>query len=108
MSRLKRVPCKFEQNLTMSAGTSIVLPDICTLREIAGLHECLRAASREATLDGSSVQRIDSTGVQLLVAFVRERRAAHEQIQWRGVSAALSDVVLMLGMANAVNLPTIP
>ena len=87
-------------------GDVAVLPPRCTINEIAALQDCLRAASVAATLDGSAVQRIDAAGVKLLIAFMRERRAAHGQIQWRGASAALSHAVIALGVANALNLPT--
>ncbi len=56
-------------------------------------------------MDGSAVRRIDSAGVKLLVAFIRERRVSHGQIRWRGASAVLNEVVTGLGVANAVNLP---
>ena len=52
------------------------------------------------------MQRIDAAGLKLLMAFSRERRAAHGQIQWRGASAVLSRAVIALGVANALNLPT--
>jgi phospholipid transport system transporter-binding protein len=94
---------------TASAGTAdvaVVLPPRCTINEIAALQDCLRTASVVATLDGSAVQRIDAAGAKLLIAFMRERRAAHGQIQWRGASAALSHAVIALGVANALNLPT--
>jgi len=87
-------------------GVAVVLPPRCTINEIAALQDCLRAASVAATLDGSAVQRIDAAGAKLLIAFIRERRAAHGQIQWRGASAALSHAVIALGVANALNLPT--
>jgi ABC-type transporter Mla MlaB component len=56
-------------------------------------------------LDGSAVRQIDSAGVKLLVAFIRERRVSHGQIHWRSASAVLNKVVIGLGVANAVNLP---
>jgi phospholipid transport system transporter-binding protein len=91
-----------------AAEIAVVLPARCTINEIAVLQDCLRAASVAATLDGSAVQRIDAAGVKLLMAFMRERRAAHGQIHWRGASAVLSHAVIALGVANALNLPTAP
>jgi anti-anti-sigma regulatory factor len=86
-------------------AAAIVLPPSCTIREIAVLQECLRGAPLGAALDGSAVRRIDSAGVKLLMAFIRERRVSHGEIRWRGASAVLSDAVIGLGVANAVNLP---
>jgi ABC-type transporter Mla MlaB component len=91
---------------TGTADVAVVLPPCCTINEISALQDCLRAASVAVTVDGSAVQRIDTAGVKLLIAFIRERRAAHGQIQWRGASAALIHAVIALGVANALNLPT--
>jgi phospholipid transport system transporter-binding protein len=90
---------------TGTADVAVVLPPRCTINEIAALQDCLRGASVAVTLDGSAVQRIDTAGVKLLIAFIRERRAAHGQIQWRGASAVLIHAVIALGVANALHLP---
>lgn len=87
---------------------TVLLPVNCTIGEIGGLHDCLRSAPLGALLDGSAVRRIDSAGVRLLVAHIRERRAARGSVQWKAASAALSDAVAMLGMATAVSLPAAP
>ncbi len=81
------------------------LPANCTIREIAGLHACLRTALRKDSLDGSAVERIDSAGIKLLAAFVRERRAAGCQTDWTAASSVLSEAVLRVGLATAINLP---
>jgi ABC-type transporter Mla MlaB component len=85
--------------------SSIVLPRRCTLPEIAVLHDLLRSASRDDNLDGSRVEQIDSAGLRLLVAFIRERRAAGCAISWRGASSVLNRAVALLGLTTAVNLP---
>ena len=90
-----------------TADVAVVLPARCTINEIAALQDCLRAASVAARLDGSAVQRIDTAGLRLLMAFSRECRAAHGQIQWHGASAVLSHAVITLGVANALNMPTV-
>jgi ABC-type transporter Mla MlaB component len=87
-------------------GRAVVLPVNCTLREIAALHDCLRSVSQADALDGSAVQRIDSAGMRLLVAFIRERRAAGCAIGWRAASSALTGAVVLLGLATAINLPS--
>ena len=108
MKRSSPVP-SFGSVKAPSPGTedvALVLPPRCTINEIAAMQDCLRATSVAVTLDGSAVQRIDAAGVKLLIAFIRERRAAHGQIQWRGASALLIHAVIALGVANALNLPT--
>jgi anti-anti-sigma regulatory factor len=84
----------------------IVLPPICTIGQIAALHECLRAGPRHGPLDGSAVQQIDAAGLQLLLQFSRYRRAGCA-MSWTGVSAALRSTVFQLGLSNAINLPSI-
>ena len=41
------------------------------------------------TLDGTAVERIDTAALQLLAAFVRDRRLAGAALQWRAVSPAV-------------------
>jgi ABC-type transporter Mla MlaB component len=53
------------------------------------LYSCLHRMPESAAPDGSAVQRIDRAGVQLLLAFIRERRAIHAGVSWKGVSPAL-------------------
>jgi len=84
---------------------AVLLPADCTLREIGALHQCLRGAAHELPLDGSAVRRIDTAGVQLLVAFMRERKAANRAVRWQAASSALSQTVLSLGLSAALNLP---
>jgi ABC-type transporter Mla MlaB component len=83
----------------------VVLPKHCTLAQIGVLHDILRSACRNDDLDGSDVERVDSAGLRLLVAFIRERRAAGGSVGWRGASAVLHKAVSALGLTAAVNLP---
>lgn len=76
-----------------------------TLR--AGLLEVLREPA-SVTLDIASVQRIDTAGMQLITAFVRERESLGLQIQWRGSAAAFTSAAHLLGVASVLRLPEQP
>lgn len=65
---------------------SVPLPADCRIRALAGLRSCLRRMPEWAAFDGFAVQRIDRAGIQLLLAFIRERRAARVVVTWSGVS----------------------
>jgi ABC-type transporter Mla MlaB component len=83
----------------------VALPADCTIRAIAGLHACLRRMPEGAAFDGSAVQRIDRAGMQLLLAFIRERRAARAAVTWSGVLPALLAAARSLGLTTAMKLP---
>jgi phospholipid transport system transporter-binding protein len=90
-----------------SSVASVALPADCTIRAIAGLYSCLRRMPAAAALDGTAVQRIDMAGVQLLLAFIRERRAAHAAVSWKGVSPALLEAARAFGLTTAMKLPAV-
>ncbi len=85
---------------------AIALPADCTIGGIGVMHQTLRTAGRGDSLDGSTVQRIDAAGLRLLVAFMRERRAAGRTIVWRGISSVLSEAARQVGLAEAIRLPS--
>jgi len=86
--------------------SAIALPADCTIGAIGVLHERLRTAGRGDSLDGSTVQRIDTAGLKLLVAFMHERRAAGSTIAWRGISRVLSEAAQKVGLVEAIRLPS--
>jgi ABC-type transporter Mla MlaB component len=57
------------------------------------------------TLDVSALQRIDTAGLQLLAAFVRDRRAAGRAVAWGGRAAALEAAAVLLGLNHMLELP---
>lgn len=79
----------------------------CTLQKAEGLKRalCAIAAHPEpVTVDAAAVQRIDTAAVQLLAAFVRDRRLAGRDVHWRAPSAALAGAVHLLGMDSMLQL----
>lgn len=88
-------------------GTPLVLQPECTLADATALKEalCARLAHNETvTLDATAVERIDTATLQLLAAFVRDRRLAGRAVMWRGVSEAIVGAAQLLGMVSMLSL----
>ena len=86
------------------ATSSVTLPADCTIAQTAAVKSRLAPLLGRAsaiTLDGNAVRRVDSAGLQLLAAFVRERRASGRSVAWRDVSPVFSAAATLLGL-NAV------
>lgn len=82
----------------------------CTLRESLELKTLLvdqLAIGRDIELDGRAVERIDTAGLQLLAAFVRELGERHHAIHWAGASPALAGAARQIGLDAALGLDTV-
>jgi phospholipid transport system transporter-binding protein len=87
---------------------ALMLGPECTLAEADSLKAELasRLAAPEAiTVDVSALQRIDTAGLQLLAAFVRDRRTAGRTVHWRGRAPALEAAADLLGLKDMLELP---
>ncbi len=58
----------------------------------------------DVQIDGSQVISLDSTTLQMLVAFRRDMLAEGAQVSWRGASAKLKKTADLLGLADELNL----
>jgi phospholipid transport system transporter-binding protein len=91
-----------------SAEAWLALAADCTVAEAdslkAGLMRVL-GDPRAVTLDVSGLQRIDTAALQLLAAFVRDRRTAGQRIEWRGRAPALDAAAGLLGLRSMLELP---
>lgn len=88
-------------------GGSLTLAAECTVAEAESLKAELVRRLDEAgpvTVDVSAVERIDTAGLQLLAAFVRDRRTAGRTVQWRGRAAALDSAAGLLGLHDMLEL----
>ena len=95
---------------TTPAGVFALSAD-CTVAASAALKSGLLEVLREPTslaLDIAAVQRIDTAGIQLIAAFVRERQSLGLQIEWRGAAPAFSSAAHLLGVAAVLGLPEWP
>jgi anti-anti-sigma regulatory factor len=92
------------------AMKTVSLPGDCTIRDASVLHRMLLEALHlkgPVSIDGSAVERVDTSGLQLLLAFVRDRRHAGRQSAWAKRSTALSAAVELSGLATQLDLSAI-
>jgi ABC-type transporter Mla MlaB component len=76
--------------------------------EATSLKESLAALLEEpqpVTLDITALQRIDTAGLQVITAFVRERGANGRAVEWQGSAPALATAVQLLGLTSVLKLP---
>jgi anti-anti-sigma regulatory factor len=95
---------------------SVALPDLPgrplvltspTIRTINSLQAQLAERLDESgnvQIDGSAVDRIDTAGLQLLAAFVRDLQAEARSVEWLGCSTALRRSANALGLGAALGL----
>jgi anti-anti-sigma regulatory factor len=79
-----------------------------TLREAVALRAELsdRVDLVDAVgLDASGVQKVDTAGLQVLLAFTRQRRAAQAPTVWTGCSDNVRRAATSLDLARALDLP---
>jgi phospholipid transport system transporter-binding protein len=77
----------------------------CTLRETADLQFSLVAASGDpVVVDGSAVERVDTAGLQLLVALVRRQQLSGRRLEWKAASPELVKCGERLGLLEALGL----
>ncbi len=81
----------------------------CTLRESADLQFSLVAASGDpVVVDGGDVERVDTAGLQLLVALVRRQQRAGRRLSWKAASPTLLKCGDRLGLTEALGLSSLP
>jgi phospholipid transport system transporter-binding protein len=89
-----------------ASGNALVLTSP-TIRTINSLQTELAERLDESgavQIDCTAVDRVDTAGLQLLAAFVRELRAESRSIEWVGCSDALKKAAQALGLGVALGL----
>ncbi len=82
----------------------------CTLREAEALKLALHAAedtSGDLTVDAGAVEKIDTAGLQLLIAFGKKLQLLERRLVWGPVSPALRTTAGALGLTEALGLPEV-
>jgi ABC-type transporter Mla MlaB component len=103
----KAAPAKAARRRLADDG-SLTLSAECTVAQADALKAELERRVDESdtvTVDVTALQRIDTAGLQLLAAFVRDRRTAGRSIAWRGRAAALEAAASLLGLDGMLELP---
>jgi anti-anti-sigma regulatory factor len=84
-----------------AAAPVVVVPSSCTVKDAAQfkteLCTCVDSADR-VIVDIANIERIDTAALQLLCAFVRDRRARGLKVVWRGSSAPFLEAAELLDM----------
>ncbi|MDT0618270.1 STAS domain-containing protein [Salinisphaera sp. P385] len=86
---------------------SLSLGSDLSVRTAGGLRDQLLhslSMMGPVTLDGAEVARVDAGGLQLLVAFCRDRAAAGGTVAWLAPSAALIEAARLAGLAETLGL----
>lgn len=87
---------------------TIVLASTCNVKDAAELKQSLCLHLDEAApvkLDVGSVERVDTSTMQLLCAFVRDRSTQQRQVEWVGDSPIVRDAARLLGVEALLGLP---
>jgi ABC-type transporter Mla MlaB component len=91
-----------------SSPAALTLSAECMVAEAAALKDRLVALLEEplpVTLDISSLQRIDTAGLQVITAFVRDRAALGHAVTWQGEAPVLKTAAQLLGLTSLLRLP---
>jgi anti-anti-sigma regulatory factor len=83
------------------------LPAQCTIRDAAQLLAQLLVHIERAApvyIDASQVERVDTAALQLLVVFLRDRKAEQRAVVWLDCSDAMVRAARTLGLAGALSL----
>jgi phospholipid transport system transporter-binding protein len=79
-----------------------MVADVTALK--AGLGRLVRSPHPVA-LEIAGLERIDTAGLQVIAAFLRDRNERGLRIEWHGTSAPLASAAQLLGLAWLFRLP---
>jgi len=77
----------------------------CTVRDSIALKSALLDLlmdTHAVTIDVRAVERIDTAALQVLCAFVRDRKAAGGSVLWVGYTESFADAVRLLGLQQVL------
>jgi ABC-type transporter Mla MlaB component len=90
------------------ASNTLALAAECTVSDSVSLKERLASLLEEpqaVTLDITALQRIDTAGMQVITAFVRERAHHGRAVEWQGTAPVLATAARLLGLTSLLKLP---
>lgn len=91
-----------------SVSRTLSLSAECMVSGAASLKEHLHALLDQpepVTLEINTLQRIDTAGLQVLTAFVRERTNQGLAVEWQGTAPVLTTAAQLLGLTSVLKLP---
>jgi anti-anti-sigma regulatory factor len=90
-----------------TAAAPVALPASCTLKEAAAVKALLLDGlemSGDIELDLRAVERIDTSVLQLLVAFKRDMKDAGRGVTWLGANEEFNRSVRQLGLEGLLGI----
>ena len=87
---------------------TIVLASNCNVKDAGELKQSLchyLDDGAPVALDVGKVERVDTSTMQLLCAFVRDRTARDRKVEWIGDSLVIRDAARLLGVEDLLCLP---
>jgi anti-anti-sigma regulatory factor len=91
-----------------AAAANIVLQVNCGVRDVVEFRNSLLGIIESETaviIDATQVERIDTAALQVLAAFVRDRRSRERQVTWLHVNEVLSEAARTLGLVASLGIP---
>ncbi len=90
-------------------GSPLLLEQHLEMKNVQAMAERFAAVLTESErieLDGSAVNRIDGSGLQLLLAMVETARQQGKEVSWQKPSASLIEAAALLGLEPRLHLET--
>ena len=87
---------------------TIALASNCNVKDAAELKQSLCHYVDDSTavaLEVGKLERVDTSTMQLLCAFVRDRAAHQRKVEWRGDTRVIRDAARLLGVESMLALP---
>jgi len=110
----EHTPDTLDPGLSADSGTApfesaLRLPPIVGVAAAAELQQSMLSALERSAdvlcIDSSAVQRIDTAGVQLLLALCNRALAADKDVQWQGDTGLLRQAAAALGLEHLLPFP---
>jgi anti-anti-sigma regulatory factor len=92
----------------VAAVATVVLNVNCSVRDIIEFRNSLLnvvASETPVVIDAAQVERIDTAALQVLAAFVSDRRAGQREVTWAHVNEVLSEAARTLGLVAPLGIP---
>ena len=87
---------------------TVMLQVNCSVRDAAEFRRSLLdviASETPVIIDATQLERIDTAALQVLAAFVRDRRAQGRGVTWVHVNEVLSEAARTLGLFASLGIP---
>ncbi len=92
----------------MSEDSLLPLPMELSIADVAEWYDRLgKLAENQSalTLDGASVMRVDTAGLQLLAVLFKDGQSFPDGVRWHAVSDVLSRSARILGLTELLQIP---